>query len=99
MSGLLPHTVRAVDASPSMSVFEVDEARGAAHPPDECASHVPLGEMPHSDELRRTDRSAACETSLWLAGHVEAFNIPGTNAQAGGLRFLPSCYRWQLTSG
>ena len=35
---------------------------------------------------------------LWLAGHVEAFNIPGTNAHAGGLRFLPSCYRWQLTA-
>ena len=33
--------------------------------------------------------------SLWLAGNVEAFNIPGTTRQTGGLRFLPSCYQWQ----
>ena len=40
------------------------------------------------DELERAP-------SLWLAGNVEAFNIPGTTRQAGGLRFLPSCYQWQ----
>lgn len=100
ISGLLPHTVRAITAAPNLSVFEVEE--------------VATDEVPASEEVRvaeaspsalpRVDRSeprrggVADSYRLWLAGHVEAFNIPGTNAHAGGLRFLPSCYRWQLTA-
>lgn len=141
VSGLLPHTVRAVEAGPSLSVFEVEEApsgvgdgearrllRLAASEGSEGAQKAleELTTLTNASTLEAIDNHAldcapaadaptpplgAAESqcaqyqyeatpgmTLWLAGHVEAFNIPGTNAPAGGLRFLPSCYRWQLYS-
>lgn len=107
VSGLLPHTVRAIEAAPSLSAFEVDMALGDAKGQtddddhrDAAADGVALDNDDDSDATR-----AGCggpcggrSHSLWLAGHVESFNIPGTNAQVGGVRFMPSCYRWQLAS-
>ena len=84
-------------------MFEVEEVAAA---PGSAASKAQAADVTDASLLGqegigielagRPAEEDSC--SLWLAGHVEAFNIPGTNAQAGGLRFLPSCYRWQLTS-
>ena len=104
VSGLLPHTVRAIEAAPSLSVFEVEEEAtgGAGGVPNDSDANVvaAAGNAPLPTDAPRTGKGHRADDSysLWLAGHVEAFNIPGTNAQAGGLRFLPSCYRWQLAS-
>ena len=79
---------------PSLAAFEVDvgAARGGSAPngsdgtDDGCRDSI---------AARGTD-GAAAGASIWLAGNVEAFNIPGTNyIQPTGLRFLPSCYQWQ----
>ena len=94
VAGLLPHTVCAIEAAPRLSAFEVAEVTGGAEAKDEdecedAGNHA-------SEGVSEGSRHAG--QALWLAGHVEAFNIPGTNAQSGGLRFLPSCYQWQLAS-
>ena len=47
-------------------------------------------------DVYRHDHHSCAKAPRWLAGNVEAFNIPGTNyTQPTGLRFLPSCYQWQ----
>ena len=110
IGGLLPHTVRAVEAGPSLSVFEVEEATGAgsAAAVESACADAPLtpsaatalaaGAADEPPNASESEAPFSQGHTLWLAGHVEAFNIPGTNAHAGGLRFLPSCYRWQLAS-
>ena len=83
IGGLMPHVVRAMEAAPSLSAFEVHEVGGAK-------------KTAAAAEAATDDDGERC--SVWLAGHVEAFNIPGTNTEVGGVRFLPSCYQWQLHS-
>jgi len=130
---LLPHRVRAVEAGPHLSLFEVEEvaaevtcqnllpqkARGT--PSADGISHVAYQTPGDREQTTAMVSGAAGDSagsgldiernsvasgqrpmasddepaSLWLAGNVEGFNIPGTVRQVGGLRFLPSCYQWQ----
>ena len=76
-------------AAPFLSCFEVEvesDAHGEGTPAAEGQGETT---GPEGGSL-----SLLC-LSLWLAGDVEAFNIPGTVTSAGGLRFMPSCYQWQ----
>lgn len=138
VSALVPQIVRALEAAPSLSVFEVEEAgsgsgggggaaseaeggggrdgEGTSRMAGETSAHASAGAAPTEQQSpsavaagtaaqqerplpQQPSVEPARSPTLWLAGHVEAFNIPGTNAQAGGVRFLPSCYRWQLSDG
>ena len=74
-----------MEVAPSLSAFEVKEVGDAAAAAAAAAA---------AEAATGEDGSSSC--SVWLAGHVEAFNIPGTNSQVARVRFLPSCYQWQL---
>ena len=101
----LPPAVRAMEAGPSLAAFEVD-VRAAAHADSNGDGGGGGGGggdggdggdgKPGGSAARDAGDDAGADTSLWLAGNVEAFNIPGTNyTQPTGLRFLASCYQWQ----
>ena len=106
IGGLMPHVVRAMEAAPSLSAFEVHERGGGAKTAAATAAAAAAATVATA-EAEATTATAEAATdvddgercSVWLAGHVEAFNIPGTNTEVGGVRFLPSCYQWQLHSG
>jgi hypothetical protein len=87
VSGLPPRAVRAMAASPFLSCFEV-ETDGESGGEGEAGA---LGQGLPSELAG----PGASSPALWLAGDVEAFNIPGTVTSAGGLQFMPSCYQWQ----
>ena len=89
-----------MEASPSLSAFEVERAGGVAAAEEEgggdggdCSVCAAAGARAAAEA-----GGAGSGVTIWLAGHVEAFNIPGTNTEVGGVRFLESCYQWQLHS-
>ena len=108
--GDLPaNAVRAVEAGTSLSAFEVDESivgggKGSGgggggscggDGSDGGGGGIARATSGAAGQWAGADESGA-GTSVWLAGNVESFNIPGTNyTQPTGLRFLPSCYQWQ----
>ena len=85
ISGLVSHAVRAMEAGPSLSAFEVDAVASGGQQTRDVAAPAEAN-MQSGRTVTR---------AIWLAGDVEAFNIPGTISQISGLHFLPSCYQWQ----
>ena len=103
---LVQHVVRAVDAAASLTVFEADAAvcdaeveGGAAGDASGASSgraSLDVGGVSRRGRMTPlAASSAAGGPSLWLAGNIESFNVPGTVSAVGGLHFLPSCYKWQ----
>lgn len=109
VSGLLPHAVRAMEAGAFLSAFEVQEITLEEEEEEEGGAPSTEGSpAPNAGQVETTTATTGARTatggcgddgveqpSFWLAGNVEAFNIPGTVTQVSGLRFMPSCYQWQ----